>query len=188
MVTLPNTGRAADTFNVRGPSAFAEFSRTEGCITTVVFVFGTEVKFHDPPGPPTPVSFAEVGLLQFDDCTGATLQAAFGDATLTDEAFQVNRELSSATLNATVQVTDEITGSTSTVEVDLTWTGTGELVRETERFHSHAPGVNFQSRFNGRFRDAEASGSVSLGGVNLAQQPSEFAQLASVKQGEVTIE
>jgi hypothetical protein len=179
---------AADTFSVRGPSASSGFSRTEGCITTEVFVFATEVKFHDPPGPPTPVSFADVGLFQFDDCTRTTLQEAFGDATLTDEAFQVSRKLTSATLKATVQVTDEISGSTSTLDIDLTWTGTGELVRETDRFHSHAPGVNFQSRFNGRFRDAEASGSVSLGGMNLAQQPSEFARIGSVKEGEVTIE
>jgi hypothetical protein len=39
----------------------------------------------------------------------------------------VNRELTSATLNATVEVTDEITGSTSKVDVDLTWSGTGSL-------------------------------------------------------------
>jgi hypothetical protein len=72
--------------------------------------------------------------------------------------------------------------------VELTWSGTGELVRESERFHLHASGFITQSRFNGSFRDAQASGSVSLGGVNLATQPSSFAQSASVKLGSVEID
>jgi hypothetical protein len=129
-----------------------------------------------------------VTIFQFDNCTGATLLAAFGQATLTDQAFQVNRELTSATLNATLQVTDVVAGSTSNVDVDLTWTGTGQLTRESDRFHLRAPGSIFQSRLNGTFRGAQASGSVSLGGVNLATQLSIFAQIASVKSGSVTID
>ena len=185
---MPTAVWAGDTFNFRGPSAVGEFLRIEGCIVTDVFVVATEGRLHDPPGPPTPVSFADVNLIQFDNCTGTTLLAAFGEATLTDEAFQVNRELTSATLNATIQVTDFITGSTSNVDVDLTWSGAGALLRESERFHFRAPGFILQSRLNATFRDAQALGSVTLGGVNWTPQPSSFAQIASVKQGSVTIE
>ena len=57
-----------------------------------------------------------------------------------------------------------------------------------DRSQFHAPGFIFQSRFNGTFRDAQASGNVSLGGVNLATQPSLFAQIVSVREGSVTID
>jgi hypothetical protein len=112
-LTLPTAVWAGEHFTFSGPSAVVSFVSTEGCITTDVSVFASDESLHDPPGPPTPMSVANVMIDQFDNCTGATLLSAFGEATLTDQAFEVKSQLTSATLNATVQVTDSITGSTS---------------------------------------------------------------------------
>jgi hypothetical protein len=62
MVTLPNTGSAAYTFNVRGPQVTAFFISTDptGCIETGVSVFATGVRRHRQPGPPTAPLIAEV--------------------------------------------------------------------------------------------------------------------------------
>jgi hypothetical protein len=99
-----------------------------------VFVIGTE-------GRPTTVSMAIVTVSRFDNCTGTTLLAAFGRATLTDQASQVDTGLTSARLNATLQVTAFVAGSTAKLGVDLTWSGTGELVRQSERFPSVRPAL-----------------------------------------------
>jgi hypothetical protein len=182
-LTLPTAVWAGEHFTFSGPSAVVSFVSTEGCITTDVSVFASDESLHDPPGPPTPMSVANVMIDQFDNCTGATLLSAFGEATLTDQAFEVKSQLTSATLNATVQVTDSITGSTSNVDVDLTWSSIGDLFQQTLHTHVHTPGLISQSRSNGAFREAQASGSVSLGGVNLATQPSNFAEILSAKGG-----
>jgi hypothetical protein len=87
-----------------------------------------------------------------------------------------------------VQVNDDITGDTFDLEVALTWTGTGELERLRDRTHFYAPGLIVNDRFDGTFREAVASGSVSLGGTNLTPQAPEFAEIGSVKQGTGTIQ
>jgi hypothetical protein len=81
-----------------------------------------------------------------------------------------------------------VTCGTFDVEVAMTWTGTGELERLRDRSHFYAPGLIAHNRFDGTFREAVASGSVSLGGTNLTPQAPEFAEIGSVKQGSVTIQ
>jgi len=198
VLTLPTPARAADSFNFRGRFANAVFRSTDptGCIVTVVFVTVTEGRLHNPPGPPSasvatdPV--ATVRIAQDDYCTSAYLHA-FGEATLTDETFQVNKELTSASLNATVLVINDAHDLFAyDVDLALTWTGTGELVRQSDRFHFHASDFSFQSRSNGTFRDAVASGSVSLaaslGDTNLTPQASMDAQIGSVKSGTLSLQ
>jgi hypothetical protein len=188
--SLPTPVRAGDTFNLRGPSAFAGFFSPDpsGCVFTDVFVFANDRRLHDPPGPPTTFSEAFVNIFQFDNCTGTELISAFGSAQLADPAFQITPQLTSATLNTTIEVFDFVSGSTFNVDVALTWTGTGGLIRQSQRSHFRAPGFIQHSRFTGSFRDAQASGSVSLGGTNLTPEPSFFAQLASIKEGSVVID
>jgi hypothetical protein len=178
---------AADTSNFQGLTVQAGFFSTDGCISTDVTISATESKGPHPPDSPTTVSIADIGISQFDQCTGTTVLDAFGEVTLTDQSFQVGPQLISATLKPTGQVTDSVTGSIFNIDVDLTWTPTGPLTAESDRIHVHSPGLIFQSHSNGTSRDAQASGSLSLGGVNLTPQPSGFAVIASVKRGSVTI-
>src|SRR5262249_32672552 len=126
VLILPATVLAGDSFNFRGPTADASFSSTSGCLLTDVFVFANDGRLHDPPGPGTPSSVAEVNIFQFDSCSGIQLMAAFGQASLAAADFQVARGLNSATLNTTVQVFDFISGNTVNVDLALNWTATGD--------------------------------------------------------------
>jgi hypothetical protein len=189
-LTLPTPAwAAAESSNFRGSSAIADFSSTDpsGCILTSAFVFGTDGRLHEPPGPPVTSPTVQVNLFQFDSCTGTTLVFAYGLVTIPDEAFQIDQQLTSATLNATVQATDLNTGSTLNVDIDVTWTGTGELTRQSIHSHFHAPGFISHTRFNGTFREAQASGSISFAGTSLAGQ-STSALIGSTKSGSVVID
>lgn len=186
---LPRSASAGDNFKFSGNSADAFFSMTDnsGCVVTFVGVFANQGKFQSPPGPGSTSSFADMFIDQFDFCTETSLLSAFGSISLDNGAFEIDRSLTSATLNATIPVFDFISGTEFNVSVDLVWTGIGELSRGT--FHSHfkSPGCIINERFNGSFRSGEASGTVSDGVTNFTPNPSEFANLSSTKSGSLFI-
>lgn len=47
--------------------------------------------------------------------------------------------------------------------VDLTWTGAGELIRQTDRSRVVLPGSMLTQYFKGTFRPALVSGTVTVG-------------------------
>jgi hypothetical protein len=122
----------------------------------------------------------------FDFCSGSVLRNLFG---LTNDAEVVaDRKLNQATVQGTIPVTDEITGATEEVEVDVVWTGFGGLTVSSDRFHLRQPGFFLNVQFRGTFRAAEVSGSVALGGENLiAESQLLFAELFRVRQGEMAV-
>jgi len=187
--SLPTTAWAASVFNFKGQSADAFFSSTDpsGCIFTDVFLFASEQTFQNPPGPGIPSSGTGLFISQFDSCTGTQLLAADGFASLAGPDFQVNRTLNSATLNATVNVFDFVSGASFDVDVNLTWTGAGPLARQNGHFHFQSPGCISNGSFSGTFRSATASGSVSDGATNFTPAPSVFASIGSARSGSVTV-
>jgi hypothetical protein len=54
------------------------------------------------------------------------------------------------------------------VVVDLAWTGAGEFTSRSDRFRLKAPGVLLSQWFKGTSRPAEVSGTVAVGGENVA--------------------
>ena len=160
---------AVEQFRVqtKGTNAGAGFTSTDpsGCIETSVFVFASEGSIKGGPGAPSstgPGVFVTVS--QFDNCsgTGAFLSGG-GEATL----FEVNRTLTEARLQATITAIDEISGAEVPIEVDLTWTGTGDLLRQMGHNKSQLPGIVVIQSFKNVVREATASGSVLVDGVNL---------------------
>jgi hypothetical protein len=187
--SLQAPAQAGDSFNFRGLTAVAEFSNTDGsgCVFTDAFIFASNGRLHDPPGPGTPSPVAEVNIFQYDSCSGTQLLAAFGSSSLTADSLQVDKKLTSATLNATVQVFDYISGNTFNEDIALNWTSTGDPVSEKDHFQFRAPGYIANYRFSGTSRPAQASGSVSDGVTNFSPGPSYYAEIDSVKSGSVTI-
>lgn len=201
---LPTTTWAGEIFHFMGQNADAFFSSvsppacdcnvapgpgkpvTPACIFTEVSVFATEQKFQSPPGPGGSSSFAGMFILQFD-CTFTTLLIAdcFFDVSLADQEFQVGQNLESATLRTTLACFDFVSSSSFNVDVDLAWTGTGDLSRTSSHFHNSFPGCSFNSRFNGTLRPAQASGTVLSDSVNFTPDPSAFAGISSSKSGDV---
>jgi hypothetical protein len=198
ILALPATTRAASqpamVFTLQGQFANAGFASfdTSTCTSTNVYVFGGDAIVRSGPGSTTPSQGAGVFIEQDNPCANpnmpTVLLAAAGFASPAD--FQVcctSQKLSSATLNATVPVTDFVSGLPFTVTVHLIWTGSGDL--SSMRGHSvfKSPGLTIINRFDDTTRLATAAGTVSNGTTNFTPVASQNAQIASVKYGEVDI-
>jgi hypothetical protein len=180
---------AVESFKFKGESAFATFSSVDpndSCIQVAADVFVSEGVQKGGPGKPETTSQLFVQLVRFNNCTGEVLVSAFGSPTLSAEAFQVDK-LNSATLNATVEVCDAVSGSCLPAEISLTWTGSGEVVRDKFSFHSDSGRCKIRSQSKSTSRAAVATGSVTAFGTNFTVEPALFAQIASVKQGSIEI-
>jgi hypothetical protein len=175
-------------FIFRGLSASAAFSSIDEteCIVTDVFVTGTDGMVRVD-GQPDVSSEAFLDISRFDSCTGEQLLIASGFTILPPEEFEIDPELSQAALNTTFVVEDFFSGDTFRVDVSLTWTGTGDVSTQTGVFHSKSPGSHVIAAFRGTFREGEASGSIAGMDTEFATEPSVFAQLADVMNGEVMV-
>ncbi|HEX5838051.1 MAG TPA: hypothetical protein VFY26_09470 [Anaerolineales bacterium] len=180
---------AGGIFKFRGEGASAIFTSVDGsgCVWTDVYLNPNEGVFQSPPGKGTLSSGVYMYITQYDVCTDTQLLAAEGSASLADSDFQVFGNLSSATLDAVVTLYDYVSGTYFDVFVDLTWTGTGSINRQSSNSHFSSPGCKFHSRFNGSFRPAVATGTVSDGVTNYTPEPSWGYDIYSARNGEVFI-
>jgi hypothetical protein len=175
-----------DRFRLREVGAQTLFASVDpsGCIETDVVIVGAEQTLKEG-GKPTEQPLALVQVFVFDFCSGAVLRNLFG---ITNDADVVgDRQLNQATVQGTIPVTDDITGATEEVEVDVVFTGFGGLTVASDRFHLRQPGFFLNVQFRGTFRAAEVSGSVVLGGENLIAGPPVFAELFRTRQGEMAV-
>jgi hypothetical protein len=182
-----SSASAGDNLKFSGNFADAGFSMVDGCVVTNVGVFANKGKFQSPPGPGSSGAFADMYIDQYDICTGAQYILAFGGTPLSNDAFQIDRGLNSAVLNATILVFDNVSGAEISVSVNLEWVGIGPLSRGTFHSHSKSPGCVINERFSGSSRFAEATGSVSDGVTNFTPNPSGDGHLNSTKSGTLFI-
>jgi hypothetical protein len=176
-------------------TARADFSDIDesGCVETAVFVFAAEQtsKAADsmavgPSGKPVTGVFLFVLVSQFNFCTFEFLRSLSGSGM--EASFHVDRvKLSDAQLKATILAFDDFTQAEVPVEVDLTWTATGEPLSLSERFRQKQPGLLFSSFFKGTSRDAAATGTVLVGGENLTPNVSIDAEIIRSREGTVSI-
>lgn len=173
-------------FRVRELGAQALFVSVDsgGCSETSVVIFGAEQTLKET-SKPTEQPLALVQVFVFDFCSGTVLRNLFG---ITNDAEVVaDRKLNRATVQGTIPVTDDITGATEEVEVDVAWTGFGGLTVASDRFLLRQPGLFVNSQFRATFRGAEASGSIAIGGEDLLTEPPVFAELFRVRSGEMSV-
>lgn len=177
-------------YQFQGLAADAYFSTVDetGCIINEVSVSAADGRTKTGPGKPDAAPMAYVFLVQYNQCTEELLSFAQGATELNAGAFQIDRQFNAATLNTTVVVTDEISGETYPVAVNVAFTGSGPTFRDKSRYQSSGPGYKYTQRFDGTFRQATASGSVTTpDGTNLTPEPAVFAQLGSVRSGVIEI-
>ncbi len=192
-LALPARAAGAETLHVKfqGQTAQAEFSSTKGCVQTVVYVLATDGRFKTDPGGPEAASGGEVYISKFDVCAQTQLVDAFGFAVLAPDEFQVDEQLTAATLTATIEVSDFTSGTSFPVHVSVSWTGFGDTFSQDERYRQEgAPGVWVNFHLDGTFRQATASGTVSDGTTDFTPEPALLTgntRLGSIKVGEVDI-
>jgi hypothetical protein len=168
--------------------ADATFRRSDAtfCIETEVVVLGGERTAKELPGKPQTGPLAIVQVSQFDFCTGELLRAIFASAE--DATFQAEpAKLTAASLQATIPGFDFVHDTDVQVEVDLAWTGTGELGSVASTFRSKQPGSFINQQFKGTVRPAAASGTVTVEGENLIPNTAESAEIFRTKFGQLDI-
>ena len=180
--SIPQTHAASSgsttKFRFHGLTVVAVFDSVspDGCIDTFANVDGTQSGTS---------SEAFVSIGQFNNCTGETL--LFASGATSNAEFQVSNTLASASLQATIPVSDESGNPLFDVSVNTTWTATGPIMRQNQSVHFHTKGLIDNLHLNAALRDATASGTVSIGTTNFTPEPPTFALIASVNYGEVTI-
>jgi hypothetical protein len=177
---------AATVFHFTDGSVGATFSSSspDGCVRTDVFVAAVEVKNQGNAAQQSP--FAALSLSEFNNCTNTQLLSADGQANTA--GFQFDRQLRTATLITTLPVTDFVSNTTFNVALDLSWTGTGDVVRQTgHTSHSRSPGFNVYVHSNGTSRTAIASGTVSDGTTNFTPSATTDASIAFITIGRIEI-
>ena len=153
------------TFHGNGADAFFSSSSPDGCVQTNGSLFAAENVTHSPPGPGVSGTTALVFISQFNVCIGTDLLEASGFASGVN--FQFSR-LDSASLNAAIPATDNLTGNPLTVNVNLTWQGIGGTSTSMDNNHFFSPGFIEITHFVGSSRAAIVTGSISFGTTSFA--------------------
>jgi hypothetical protein len=169
--TGPVASASADTFvlGFRGSTATTVLRTVDGCIATDIDVTALELLGMGPgerSGQQGPAAIVHV--TRRDQCTGEML--VFGGGVDFDVDVEIGPRLTSAHVHGVVPVLDIESGQTLPVAVDVEWTGTGELVRDTEYSHYVDDGLIVKTHDNGTFRPGTALGHVRTGTLELAPE------------------
>jgi hypothetical protein len=156
-------------------------------VSTSASVTADDGHFRTGTGPLEKASTATIAVSQFDDCTQTLLVLGEGFAVLAPGQFQIDSQLTTASLTATIEIADAVSGASIPLDLSVHWTGVGDTFSSKDRFHQTFPGIKIVKRFDGTGRLAAASGTVSDGTTNFTPEPASFAQLSSLKRGELDI-
>jgi hypothetical protein len=173
---------AADSIKFKGRTADAFFESRSGCAGTIVNVFASERVL----GNPSNVGEVFLEVRQFDPCNNDEPSlAASGSAPVTPSQFKVDANLGSASLSATVTLTDTLSGSSFEVTiVDLQWTATSSRGQQNSHSIFRFLGCHINTHVNAAFRLAEAEGTISDGTTDFTPDPSLAGNLFSAKSGD----
>ncbi|HLF87442.1 MAG TPA: hypothetical protein VI451_00720 [Anaerolineales bacterium] len=171
-------------FSGRSAQAFF-FTQQDECVGTFVGLFANEGKFQNPPGSPGQGRFADAFIDRFNFCTGESVFFAFGSKALDASEFSIDRGLNSASLTTSMEMFAFTPGGEFTfiADIDMNWTGIGQLVRESFSFKSQTPKCKFMTSSRGSFRSAEASGVISDGSENFTPGSTQDAFLTQTRSG-----
>jgi hypothetical protein len=161
--------------------AKADFSSTSGCIETFGGVGATDV------GPGSSDFGGGAGSLvnffaaRIDTCTDTLLEVLNNRVPIPDSDFQIADDLSSASLNTTVAVQDDVSGATFNLAMHLDWTATGPATHVHDAFPAtpNPDHVTVVAGVVGTDQPAQAVGTMSDGTTEFAPNPSDEADLFS---------
>lgn len=153
---------------------------SSGCISTEVFVFARSGGFQ------VSSTQAFIKISQIDDCKEVPLMLASGSGTLKAQDLQLDPNLESGTLKTTVKMSDRVSRSKFDVGVNLAWAGFGELSRPRNDFFFASPGIKVKEKkpFDGTYREAVVSGSISDGFTEFTPEPSIEGEIALAKKAQ----
>jgi hypothetical protein len=162
-------------------------SSLDGCIGTEIYVGSTDAKYGGRPGPVVKQAGpTDVLVIVSDRCAapvgkGYPLLALWQGQAMV--GLESNAQFTSASVDAVIPVTDDVSGASSTAHLVMTWTATGRATKDPTHLHVRFPGIAVvNSHDNDTMVDAVATGSVTIGGWSAGVWTAD-AHLASVKAG-----
>ncbi|MBW4575315.1 MAG: hypothetical protein KME08_08525 [Aphanothece sp. CMT-3BRIN-NPC111] len=186
-LSLPAMAATSYKYQVKGQSANAGFYQYDECNSNSVYVYAGDNVTRNAPGAPTSQKYAEIYYSNYNFCTGV---GSYSYGSSSDATFTTN-QLNSANLKGTFTVNEYLpdgsSGTTKTVNVDLTWTGTGDTYRGNSHSHFQGSGYISNSRYIGAYRDSQVSGSVTADGKNLIANLSSYGSLSTSNSGSLEI-
>jgi hypothetical protein len=188
VAVLPQGAAAAtDVFRFKGQSALAFFESVDetGCVYTFVAVGGSADQRREG-SEATASSWAFVSVDQYDSCTNTFVFSAYNEAR--DARVDINSALTTGSVVATIDLYDYRTGVTTTMAVDVAWTGTGDVFRSTWRESTDGPTIKHIFSGKGTSRVSTAMGSISDGATEYLSGPSTDAALRKLTSGELIIQ
>jgi hypothetical protein len=150
--------------------ADAVFTSTVGCLFTEVGIQADDVTSRNPPTTAVIYSQASVGILVVDNCLNFNPVLAGGVVDLSPADFTLSQALDSARLQKTFLLPDFASGQLIQVTVDVSWTGTGDITRDSNNYHTIFP-PNISVGHTAT-RSAQATGTVVVGSTNFTPLPS----------------
>lgn len=179
------TSGATPVCSFSGNTAFAQFQTNTDCISTAANVFVSDDVTRNPPNAGAGGVDVQLGVESDNFCTG-TFDSASGETT--NATFSLVDPLKSATLSATVPMTDDFDpAQTFTITVNLTWQAYGPTSTQIDSSHFRTNGTIFSSHFHGTGRNARCSGSISDGTTEYAPNPSINNTIQHTDNGTISI-
>lgn len=156
-----------------GASASADWSETNGDITTYTYLSVTETD----DGTDIYVSTYTYGSDFWSDKSGYMFTE--------DNVFTINKKLNSASLSdVEINVNDWNTGLTETLTVKADWIGKGDVSGGSYTSRSQSGNYVWKSSDSSKYRDASATGSIN--GLDLGA--SSYASLSNFKNAYMSME
>ncbi|HEY9288785.1 MAG TPA: hypothetical protein VIT43_12270 [Candidatus Dormibacteraeota bacterium] len=170
-----------------GQNADAAWSTVSGSIETDVSVDASDQSAQQVGSGSIQSGMVFVAITKTDLSACVQTEAAFGFASVPESAYTINPGLRSATLTTSIPMVDYISGNSGNVSLGLTWTGTGDIYRESGRFTYHSGGFIATKWFDGMRRGATVSGILSDGTTNYADAAPTYADLSFDRSGYMVI-
>jgi hypothetical protein len=169
----------------KGDSAGAQFQTNTDCVSTGANLFAFEDVTRNPPNAGSGVPTVFLGLETINFCDGTSF---FASGESTDVSFSVVDPLKSATVIATVPMTDDSDPThTFIVTVNVTWQGFGTVATQIDNSHFRTGTTIFSSHFKAESRDARATGSITDGTTEFATGPSIFTTIQKTTNGTISL-
>src|SRR5215211_697641 len=181
---------AADVSLTHSRGALASCTATDpsGCVNTLAVAFGGLSSAQNPPGSGATTPVLLVFVYGYDVCAEAT--AFFGQVRgpAPDAEVTIDEQLEEGRLRATTTLVDLVSGAEVTVAVDLAWSGIGGIERGHARDSSRFDGCFLNVVSTSASRAATVSGSLVVGGMDLATGPAAAASLNAGRSSSVAVD
>jgi hypothetical protein len=172
-------------FEIEGRQAIADFLGGSGCVRTFVEVRAMDGRISTDRR--VVGSELMVFLIEHNICVHTILTSAVATVPLARPAFQIDRRLTSASLDTTCLAFDFVSSRLIPISVSLRWGPAGP--RDRVRHHVKLHALNFVVLEDSRLssRPATATGSVVVGARTFAAGTADRAEMDKVLASAVTI-